>query len=127
MINGKLKNQQGGWTVLGLLTFLLVAGSFVFVGFKLAPAYSDHETLKSVMRGMQLDEGLLSRSNREIRLHAIKTMRVNNMQLPEDYLKITRDKGDVILDVNYEVRIPMFYNIEALVVFKEQYIGKEGD
>ncbi len=34
----KLPHKQGGWTALGVLTVLIVAGIFVSIGFKLAPA-----------------------------------------------------------------------------------------
>ncbi|WP_421865643.1 DUF4845 domain-containing protein [Motiliproteus sp.] len=120
-------SKQGGWTFLGLLTFLLVAGIFVAVGFKLAPAYADHQTLKSIMRTVELDQQMLSKNKRQIELSVIKKMRVNNLKLPKEFLKITKDKGEVIMDVDYEIRIPMFHNVAAVVMFKEQYIGKPSE
>ncbi|RDE22699.1 DUF4845 domain-containing protein [Motiliproteus coralliicola] len=124
----KLKRSyQGGWTFLGLLTFLLVAGIFVAVGFKLAPAYADHQTLKSIMRSVELDQQMLAKNKRQIELSIRKKMGINNLRLPQEFIKITKDKGEVTMDVDYEVRIPMFYNVAAVVMFKEQYKGKPID
>jgi hypothetical protein len=122
-----LKSRQGGWSFLSLLTFLIVAGVFVSVAFKLVPAYTDHQTLKSIMQSTQLDRQLMSRNKREILRGIGKKMGINNMALPKGYLKITKDKGDVLMDIAYEIRIPIFMNVDAVVSFKEQYVGQELD
>ena len=120
------KVRQGGWSFSGLLVMLVVAGIFVGVGFKLVPAYTDHQTLKSIMLSTVSDRSLISRSKREIQNGIRKKMGINNMRdIPKEYLKITKEKGEVFLDVDYEVRIPIFANVDAMVSFKEQYIGRE--
>ncbi|MEH6469814.1 MAG: DUF4845 domain-containing protein [Halopseudomonas sp.] len=121
------KHKQGGWSFLGLMGFLVVAGIFVAVAFKLIPAYTDHKILKSIMVDTQRDQQLISKGKRDIELSLIKKLRINNMKLPKDSLKITKDKGDVIMDIEYEVRTPIFANVDAVVSFKEQYIGRELD
>tara|TARA_R110002094_G_scaffold43364_2_gene55501 strand:- start:2382 stop:2756 length:375 start_codon:yes stop_codon:yes gene_type:complete len=120
-----VKHRQGGWSFLSLLVFLLVAGVFVSIGFKLVPAYTDHETLKSILVSTQNDRALMAKTKNEIELSLTKKLRINNMKLPEKFLKITKDKGDVFLDIDYEIRIPIFMNVDAVVSFKEQYIGRE--
>lgn len=120
-----VKHRQGGWSFLSLLVFLLVAGVFVSIGFKLVPVYTDHETLKSILVSTQNDRALMAKTKNEIELSLTKKLRINNMKLPEKFLKITKDKGDVFLDIDYEIRIPIFMNVDAVVSFKEQYIGRE--
>ncbi len=118
-------HRQAGWSFLGLLVFLLVAGVFVSVGFKLAPAYTDHQTLKSIMADTQRDQQLMARSKAEIKSSLNKKLSINNMNLPKEFMTITKDKGDVLMDIAYEVRIPIFMNVDAVVSFKEQYVGRE--
>ena len=120
-----VKHRQGGWSFLSLLVFLLVAGVFVSIGFKLVPVYTDHETLKSILVSTQNDRALMAKTKNEIELSLTKKLRINNMKLPEKFLKITKDKGDVFLGIDYEIRIPIFMNVDAVVSFKEQYIGRE--
>ena len=121
------RKRQGGWTFTGLLLVLIVAGIFVAVGFKLAPAYADHETLKSLMSDTIRDRQLLSEHKAEIELSVIRRMRINNMKLPEKFMEISKDKGTVTLTIDYEIRIPIFANVDAVVYFNEVYEGQELD
>ncbi|MCW8885385.1 MAG: DUF4845 domain-containing protein [Motiliproteus sp.] len=121
----KLSRNQQGWTFLGVLTVLIVAGIFVSIGFKLTPAYTDHRTLKSLMTDTIRDRSLLSESKREIELSVIKRLRLNNMKMPKEFMKIEKDKGTVKLIVDYVIRVPIFYNVDALMTFKETYEGQE--
>ncbi|MFT6915080.1 MAG: hypothetical protein ACJAWL_001383 [Motiliproteus sp.] len=118
-------HRQGGWSFLGLLIFLLVAGAFMTVGFKLVPAYTDHEALKSILVDTQRDQLLMAKSKQEIALNLTKKLRINNLSLPKEFIKISKDKGDVLMDVDYEIRMPIFMNVDAVVSFKEQYLGHE--
>ncbi|WP_207062585.1 DUF4845 domain-containing protein [Motiliproteus sp. SC1-56] len=122
-----LKQRQRGWTFYGVLTFLLVGGVFLTVGFKLAPAYADWHTLKSVMRSVTQDQALLAKSKGEIRRGIAKHLGINNMDLPKEFVTITKDKGDVFLDVNYEIRTHVFKNVDAVMTFQERFAGKELD
>ncbi len=117
--------RQRGWSFTGVLIVLMVAGIFVSVGFKLAPAYADHNTLKSIMTDTIRDRQLLSKSRRDIEISVIRRMRINNTKLPKDFMKISKDKGTVTIDINYDVRIPIFQNVDALVWFEEKYEGQE--
>ncbi len=122
-----LMKKQQGWSFTGLMLVLMVAGLFVAVGFKLAPAYADHSTLKSIMEDVISDRHLLSEKKHDIRLTITKRLRLNNTTMPKDFLVIEKDKGTVKLIVNYELRVPMFYNVDALVYFDEVYEGRELD
>ena len=124
-IKKTLPVEQGGWTFTGILLVLIVAGIFVTVGFKLVPAYADHETLKSMMNDTVQDRALLSKRNREIELSLTHRMRINNTKLPKGFLEIIKDKGTVRLIIDYEVRIPIFANVDAVVYFNETYEGQE--
>ena len=73
----------------------------------------------------QRDQQLMAESKSEIELSLIKKLRINNMNLPKEFMKITKDKGDVFMDIDYEIRIPIFMNVDAVVSFKEQYVGRE--
>lgn len=120
-----LKHRQAGWTFYGVLAFLLVAGTVVSVGFKLSPAYADWYTLKEVMESTANDRALLSKNPREIRNSLYKRMGINNLKLPKEFVTITKDKGDVFLDVDYEIRTPLFGNVDAVMTFKQRFAGKE--
>lgn len=122
-----LMRKQRGWTFLGLMMVLMVAGVFVSVAFKLAPAYADHNTLKSIMEDVVVDRHLLSEKKHDILSKIITRLRINNTSLPDGYLSIEKDKGTVKFIIDYELRIPMFGNVDAVVYFDEVYEGRELD
>lgn len=118
-------NPQRGWTFTGLLSVLVVAGIFLSVAFKLAPAYSDFYTLKDILEATVADRNQLSQPNHELKLNLGKKMRINNLELPENFVEIERDKGTVHFDVSYEIRTPLFYNVDAVMTFKQRFTGQE--
>ncbi len=117
--------RQQGWSLTGLLIVLLVGGFFISVAFKLAPAYADHHTLKSIMEDTIEDRALISERKHDIESSIIKRMRINNMRLAKDFMTIDKDKGTVTISVDYEVRTPLFFNVDAVMSFKEEYKGQE--
>ncbi len=117
-------HKQAGWTFTGLLFVLIVCGIFLSVGFKLGPHYADHYTLNSIMEEVVADRQLLGKKPFEIESAMRKHLNMNNMHLPKDFLSIKRDKGDVTLSINYEIREPLFFNVDALITFNDTYVGQ---
>lgn len=114
--------KQGGWTFQGLLVFFLIAGFAGSVAAKLAPAYSDYFTLKQVIEGIMADPQELKKSVTQLRLDFNKKLGINNMKLPaHDSVAISKDKGDVLIAVDYEVRVPLYFNVDAVMSFKENF------
>lgn len=123
-----LMQKQRGWTFMGLMMVLFVAGIFAMVGFKLAPAYQDHMTLQSILDDVIVDRHLLSENKNAIQTKLAKRYTMNSMyDFPRDAVSIEKDKGDVKLLVKYERRIPIFANVDAVVYFEEVYEGRELD
>ncbi len=115
-------HTQGGWTFQGLLLFFLVIGSLGSVAANLVPVYVDHKTLVEVIEGTLADRSKLELSPQELKLTLQKKLGINNLKLPDrDAVKILREDGYIRFYVDYEVRVPMYYNVDALVSFKDTY------
>lgn len=116
------RRQQRGASFFSTMMILMVVGIFATVGFKLYPAYFDHYLINSVMTEVTEDVTEMSKSNRDIRLTIYKRFRVNQVKLPsEDSLKFERESGVLTITLDYQIKIPMFYNVTALVEFNEKY------
>ncbi|MCP4598883.1 DUF4845 domain-containing protein [Neptuniibacter sp.] len=116
------RKQQQGATFFSILIVLIVAGIFFSVAFKLYPAYTDNLTIDSVLTEVMNDREELAKGPSGMKRDITKKFRINQVKLPsKDSLKITRDKGIIRMDLKYEVRIPMFYNVDAMVKFEKQY------
>ncbi|MBV1786900.1 DUF4845 domain-containing protein [Marinobacterium sp. D7] len=100
----------------------MVAGVFFTVGFKLYTPYMDHWTIKSIVENVTLDQDEIKKPIPEIKRDLDRRFGINQVRLPErDSLKIKLEEGVLHFDLDYETRVPMFYNVDAVVVFKEHY------
>jgi hypothetical protein len=113
---------QRGASFTSTLIGLIVAGIFFAVGFKLFSAYWDHATINSIVKATSQDQDELSKPLRELRRDLDKKFYINQVELPEkDSLQVRLEEGVIYFDLVYEVRVPMFYNVDALVMFEEHY------
>lgn len=113
---------QRGASFSSTLITLMVAGIFFAVGFKLFSAYWDHATINSIVKSTSEDPDEIAKSIRDLRRDLDKKFYINQVELPEkDSLKVRLEEGVIYFDLVYEVRVPMFYNVDALVMFEEHY------
>lgn len=121
MNTGVVPSQRGA-SLLSTLLVLIVAGVFVSVGFKLFTPYKDHATINSIVSDMVSDPEELTVSIREMRSNLDKRFLINQVRLPSpEALDIRQEEGVLYFDLKYEVRVPMYYNVDALVTFEEHY------
>jgi len=116
-----LKHQKGA-SFFSVMIVILMAGSLLTIAFKIYQPYLDHMTIKSVVEGITQDFDELRKPIPTIRKNLNKRLVINQVNLPtQDALLITNDKGVLKFDLKYEVRLPMFFNVDAVVKFSEQY------
>jgi len=121
MNKGATRFQQGA-SFTSTLVALVVAGIFITVGFKLFGPYWEHFTINSIVRQVSEDPDELSKSVREIRRDFDKKFLINQVSLPDkDSLQVRLEEGVLYFDLVYEVRVPMFYNVDAMITFEEHY------
>ena len=113
---------ERGTSITSILVTLLVAGIFFTVGFKLYTPYWEHGTVTSVVEGVVSDLDELRKPIGVIRRDIDRRFRINQVSLPErDDLRIELKEGVLHFDLVYERRVPMFYNVDAVVTFEEHY------
>lgn len=114
--------KQKGMTFFSLMIVLIVAGVFFSVGFKLYPAYWDNHLVKSVLTDLVAEDATRDDSVHEIRSKIQKRLRINQVKLPsQEAITFNTDEGVRTITLAYEVQVPMFYNVDALVKFNDQY------
>ncbi len=103
--------------------WLLVMGLVVFFGLltiKLAPVYLDNYKVQQAIAklGNNPESGELTES--AIRSSIAKQFDIEMIKdvAPED-ITIVEDQGVVSVEVEYEVRVPLFYNVDAVVSFHD--------
>ncbi|MEM7080410.1 MAG: DUF4845 domain-containing protein [Pseudomonadota bacterium] len=102
-----------GW----LMTIALIASSLTVV-LRLGPHYIDFQMVEGVLDRLDPIEVHKRMSKSDITEHFQKQFRVENFRYPvKDLLKINRDRDQTELNINYEIREPLVYNIDVVLVF----------
>lgn len=114
--------RQKGISTLSVLLLLIVGSVGFSLGIKLLAPYSTHTTVVSIIEDIIADPAELSKSRAEIRRDIERRFTINQVALPErDALQITQDSGELIFTLDYEERVSLYGNIDAVVVFKDEF------
>jgi hypothetical protein len=104
-------------------TVIIVAmfGIFLTAALKLAPAYMDNGVVVTTMEGIAANKDLGEMTITEIRADMVRSLGVNNVALSGDAINVVEEDGQEFVDIIYETRVPLFYNISALVSFNNRF------
>ncbi len=116
------KNKQQGLSFWGWLATLFALGCFVMIFFLLMPVYSENYTVKDVLRKISPTE-VLGKNKRQIRALISSRLNINNVRdFPEkEAILLTVKRGIVKINLKYERRVPIIYNVDAVVSFDKKY------
>ncbi|GAB1262083.1 DUF4845 domain-containing protein [Aurantivibrio plasticivorans] len=118
--------SQRGLSSIAWLAIISAAGFIGLCAFKVGPQYFDNMYITSTLKDLPeliQDEGDVSKvSKDDISSFISNRFTINNIRnisKKEIDIKISKDK--FIVDINYERRIPLFYNVDVVVAFKNQF------
>lgn len=114
----RFRHQQQGLSTISILFIILVAVFFATCAIKLLPVYIDSFTVKRAVESTiaQAEEKKLAPA--EIRSTLEKMLDVNRTEaIHIKDVVITREKGKIIVDANYEKRVPLMFNIDVVLKF----------
>lgn len=116
-----LINRQRGLGMLQWMLVIAVAGFFLIFAFKVIPLYAENRYVESALRslaaaGEEIDE----MSEMEIKQKLGNFYMVNNVRSegPTKNIKIERESEKVLVTIDYETRVPLFYNIDLVLTFQ---------
>tara|TARA_R110001592_G_scaffold91754_3_gene268246 strand:- start:34995 stop:35369 length:375 start_codon:yes stop_codon:yes gene_type:complete len=114
------KKQQGASMPLVVL-FVGMAMIVLTIAFKLYSPFYDHWLLTSVLESFEKEIDLKELSAREIRARFDKRLATNGVRgfVSSQSLSVTKQDGVLSIYVDYEVRVPIFENIDAIITFEE--------
>ncbi|MDZ7841353.1 MAG: DUF4845 domain-containing protein [Gammaproteobacteria bacterium] len=117
-----IKSQRGWtiWSVLGV-GFLVVAGALLFM--KLMPVYLDNYKIKEAMHSLVEDPRAADWSKRQIINEMTNILYIDYGHDIVDLnkaLSVEKENEHKYIRVEYEVEVPLVYNISALVDFNNE-------
>lgn len=117
MHHGTLQ-QQKGVTLSGLLMWSVILIMIVVLGMKLTPVFLEYVAIQKSFAAIVNDSTLKNASPSEIRLSFNKRANINDIDVISGRdIKISKEKGRLILQADYSVTIPFFANVSILIDF----------
>jgi len=116
----QLKNKQKGLTGISIMALLVVVAFVAITLLKIMPIYFDSFKVGDVVSGMKEERGLGDKTNNEITTMILRRLDVNMVSdVTKEHIYIEKTKNDVLIEVDYEVRKPMFGNLDVIISFKK--------
>lgn len=117
------QRHQRGMSLSGWFLIFVLILSISSVGLSMVPAYLDHRTLDGLVEALleRPDVGDLSDAKLLDRLES--SMKMNNLRDMEieDMIELERGSGTLQIHLVYEVREPLFANVDVVMSFEEHY------
>ena len=112
----KIQKQRG----MSLIGFVIVLSMVIFVSFlgmKIGPLYMEYYSVVSALNGVASERGSANLSPYDLRVKVLNRLYVSYSEnVKEKHIKVTRGNG-VHLRVAYEVREPLFGNLDVIARF----------
>lgn len=109
--------RQKGATLYALIVVMTLLGIIIFAVLKISPAYVDNNIISNTLNNMKSEGELATLSLRDIRTRVSRTMLANRADWQSDSIDEVEVNGIDFIEVKYEKRVQMFWNIDAIVKF----------
>jgi len=119
--NRKLIKHQRGLGMLQWALVIAIAGFFLLFAFKVIPLYAENRYVESALRSLETSgEKLEQMTDAEITKKLNNFYMINNVRSegPTKNIKIERESEKAVVTVDYETRVPLFYNIDLVLSFQ---------
>lgn len=114
--------HQSGASFFGTIFLLILLAIFLLTGLRIAPAYIDNNVIVNAMNSMDSNNDLSSMSLNEIRDNLLRTLTNNGIRnFDRNSVQLTQEGRAEYIDINYETRFPLIYNIEVVVTFENRF------
>ncbi len=112
------------------LTVLVVVGLGLTIAASIGPVYITNFSVQSTIKSLQTEPELASKSVLEMRQAIERKFDVNQIDVLQAVcrdkekacLKIEKTKTVLRIDGNYEARVHVIANVDAVVVFKDNFV-----
>ncbi|MDF1818471.1 MAG: DUF4845 domain-containing protein [Immundisolibacteraceae bacterium] len=113
-------HKQQGVTFITLVFIFVIFAFFLLTGLKLFPGYNEFFSVKSAMNGLAEEENISRMTRKQMWGSLYKRFDINSVTTPTyDDLYVEYNKETKMREISmfYEVRVPMFGNVDAVMVF----------
>ncbi|MDN5849756.1 MAG: DUF4845 domain-containing protein [Nitrococcus sp.] len=113
--------HQEGMTLISWLVIVIGIGVAALVAIRLVPIYIESYTVGSILQTMEGDPGLRKSTRQEVRQTFGKRLDMNNIEHGiRNNLKINKVLGGLQLIVDYQARVHLLGNLDAVASFRKE-------
>jgi hypothetical protein len=120
----RILRQQCGLTLIGGLLILIVIGFVAYLAMRLVPVYLEYFNVVSAVKTLREDPDLHAKSEPEIRELLKRRFFVNDVKSVKaadpKHVNIKKTNTSTIVTVDYEVRVGILGNLDAVATFHRQ-------
>ena len=115
------RNKQNGMTFWGLLVVATIFGFFVLLFFKLVPSYIEHAKIKTALDNIAHQPDIATMEKSQIKAAFDRRFNIDSVDEIDLNKALTVEKkpGSMIIRFAYERRVPLAYNVTALIEFDD--------
>jgi Tfp pilus assembly protein PilE len=112
-------NKQRGITLIGFIMVLAVVGIFLFLGLRLFPVYAEYYSAVTDLKAACRESDAPKASLQDMRNKLDRRFNisyVDSINTAKD-LKLIKEGDQKLLNIKYEVRKPLIYNLDFVAKF----------
>ncbi|HHH47021.1 MAG TPA: DUF4845 domain-containing protein [Thiotrichales bacterium] len=116
-----VESRQRGMTFIGWVVTLAIVGFFVLLTLRLLPGYLEYFKIKGVLESLEKEPNITQASKAEIRKLIARRLDINSVDdvTAKDF-RIEKRDGRLVVRIDYEVRVPVLGNVDAVQKFHDQ-------
>lgn len=113
-----MARKQNGITLMSFLIVLVIVGFFAVIGMKLFPMYSEYYSLRGTMDDLAAQPNSVNMTPAQIYKDLERRFNIAYVEsVKREHIKVVRAGRGAQLSISYEVRRPMFGNLDVVGKF----------
>ena len=118
--------KQQGMSGLGILMAVVLVVSAMLLAMKLVPLYINDYAIGKAVASLQEEEDLYAKTKGEIRSIVRRKLAADYTDdLADESFQIEKNKGILTINVNYEARVSVIYNLDIVAKFSHHLEKKK--
>jgi len=114
-----MRNRQQGLSLIGLILVSIVLVVVAIFSLKLVPAYIQQYTITKIFRQIVQNPEFANATAADVRAAFNRQVSIDSVNaISSGDLDISRDAGQLVIEAQYQVTIPLVANVSLLVDFK---------
>ena len=114
-------DHQSGMTAISWIFVLAVGAFFVMLALRLTPIYYEHFKVITHLKSLKNHDNIAAISHRQIKQVLFKRFSIDDVKHVKDKnVLISENRDTRSISIEYEVRTPVFGNIDLIVGFSNE-------